>query len=72
MRSPVGDAGNPQFVAAHARDIAVRSRSESDRLTSLMLRWAWPDGHSDRFDPAAAEWLARWSPVMVIPPLAGD
>jgi hypothetical protein len=52
-------------VAAHVRDVAGRSRSESDRLASLLLRWAWPDGHRDRFDPVAAEWLARWSPVML-------
>jgi hypothetical protein len=52
-------------VAAHVRDVAERSDTDSDRLAGLMLRWAWPDGHSDRFDVVAAEWLGRWSPVMI-------
>ena len=56
------DAGNPRFVAAHALDVAGRSPAESDALAALFLRYAWPAGHDDRFDPIAVEWLRRWTP----------
>ena len=65
------DAGNPRFIAAHARDLSRRTRAESASLTSLMLRWAWPGGHDDRFDPVAVEWLRRWSPdIECVTPVA--
>lgn len=58
----MGDAGNPRFVAAHVRDVARQTDADTNGLTSLMLRWAWPGGHADRFDPVAVDWLRRWTP----------
>jgi hypothetical protein len=61
----VGDAGNPRFVAAHVRDLAQRSRADDDKFAGLMLRWAWPAGHDDRFDPIGIDWDRRWAPYSV-------
>jgi hypothetical protein len=56
----VDDAGNPRFIAAHVRDVARRTEAETDGLAGLILRWAWPTGHDDRFDPIAVGWLRQW------------
>lgn len=56
----VGDAGNPRFVAAHVRYLESRSGAETDRLAALILRWAWPAGLEDRFEPLAAACLQHW------------
>jgi hypothetical protein len=58
----VEDAANPRFVAAHVRYVSARSRAEADQFAALMVRWAWPAGHDDRFDPIALEWVRRWAP----------
>jgi hypothetical protein len=42
--------------------VGERSGAEADRFAALMLRWAWPAGHDDRFDPVALEWVRRWAP----------
>ena len=60
------DAGNPRFVAAHVRDVHARTHAESDSLAGLLLRWAWPGGHEDRFDPIAVDWLRQWGPNGVV------
>jgi hypothetical protein len=58
----VEDASRPGFLAAHLQYVRTRTPSEADRFAELMLRWAWPEGHEDRFDPDAAEW-PEWAPV---------
>lgn len=56
------DAKHPRAVRAHIRYLRARSKSETDQFAGMMLRWAWPCGHDDRFDPIAVEWLRRWNP----------
>jgi len=57
----VEDAAKPGFIAAHVQYVRERSGSEAEQFTRLMLRWAWPSGHDDRFDPAAVAWPRQWS-----------
>jgi hypothetical protein len=65
----VGDARTPASVAAHIRYVHARTRADSDEFAGLMLRWVWPGGHDDRFDPVAVEWVRRWNPRTLV---AGD
>jgi hypothetical protein len=60
----VEDAGNPRFVAAHARYVSERTGAEADQFARMLLRWAWPGGLDDRFDPDTAGWLRHRRPEL--------
>lgn len=55
----------PASVAAHIKYVRARTRVDSDEFAGMILRWTWPAGHDDRFDPVAVEWLRRWGPKTI-------
>jgi hypothetical protein len=61
----VEDAKHTRAVRAHIRYLRVRSKPDADQFAGMMLRWVWPGGHDDRFDPVAVEWLRRWTPETI-------
>ena len=61
----MGDVNKPASVAAHIRYVRARTPADADEFAGLMMRWVWPGGHEDRYDPVAVEWLRRWSPSTV-------
>ena len=59
------DATSAQMMRAHIRYLSVRSKNDADQFAGLMLRWAWPCGHDDRFDPILREQLRRLPPRLL-------
>ena len=47
----------------HIDSAAPLGRTESRRLTSLMLRACWPGGPEDRTERFALDSLRRWHPI---------
>ena len=61
----VEEATDPRVMRAHIRYVRARSRNDADQFAGLMLRWAWPSGHDDHYDPVLAEGLKRLPPRLV-------
>jgi hypothetical protein len=49
-------------VAALVERIATRTPAETELLVAAMLQRSWPGGPSDRLEPAALDWVRRWTP----------
>ena len=58
MDSPAREPSIEAMVTA----IAARDVRETQRLTGMLERSAWPGGHADRTEPGALEWVRRWGP----------
>ena len=59
------------LVAALVESISGRTQLEADRLASAVMRRHWPDGGSDRSNPAARDWVRRWGPKRPVHVLPG-
>jgi hypothetical protein len=55
----VESARGPRSVEVHVRYVRARSKDDTDQFAGLLLRWAWPCGHDDHYDPLLAESLRR-------------
>jgi hypothetical protein len=49
-------------VGAIVTAISGRSAHDTQRLSAMLERCAWPGGHADRVQPSALEWVRRWGP----------
>jgi len=56
-------------IETHIRSISARSDPATSQLISTMLRRCWPGGASDRSESAALEWVRRWGPRRIAPPV---
>lgn len=45
------------------RDHLARAANGADALGARLAAAVWPAGGTDRHEPAAAGWLARWRPA---------
>lgn len=52
-------ARGPRTIGVHVRYVRARTKDDTDQFAGLMLRWAWPAGHADHYDPLLAESLRR-------------
>ena len=55
----VESAKSPRAIGVHVRYLRARTKDDADQFAGLMLRWAWPCGHADHFDPILAEGMRR-------------
>jgi hypothetical protein len=70
-RDMEGDQGRHGAVRAARAAIDARSDTEARSMTEALARKGWPAGLADRAQPSALEWVRRWGPTRVTPPLAG-
>jgi hypothetical protein len=66
------DQPRPALVALLVETIDRRTSAQTDWVARSLLRGAWPGGHADRRDPAAAEWVRRWGPAVTGGPYIDD
>jgi hypothetical protein len=66
MDEPRPDA----LIAAHIESMSGRTDPETALLISTIMQGCWPGGTADRSDPCALEWVRRWAPRRIAPPVS--